>query len=37
MDKITQDAYDESITIYSLIRRMIDYYYENHKKKENEA
>jgi hypothetical protein len=29
MDKITKEAYDKSTTIYSLIRNMIDYYYDN--------
>lgn len=29
MDKITKEAYDKSTTIYSLIRKMIDYYYSN--------
>ena len=31
MEHITEDAYDQSITIYSFIRKIIDYYYENNK------
>lgn len=29
MDQISQDAYEKSTTIYSLIRQIIDYYYDN--------
>lgn len=35
MDKITEEAYNKSITIYSLIRKIIDYYYE-HERESNE-
>lgn len=31
MDKIAEEAYEQSTTIYSLIRKIIDYYYENNK------
>jgi hypothetical protein len=29
MEKITKDAYEKSVTIYHLIREMIDFYYEH--------
>ena len=32
MDKIVEDAYEKSTTIYTLIRKMIDFYYEHHEK-----
>ena len=31
MDKITKEAYKKNTTIYSLIRKIIDYYYKNNK------
>jgi hypothetical protein len=34
MERITEDAYEKSTTIYSLIRKIIDYYYE-HKDEED--
>ena len=30
MDKIVKDAYEQSTTIYTLIRNIIDFYYEHH-------
>ena len=31
MDKITKEAYKKNTTIYSLIRKIIDFYYKNNK------
>lgn len=28
MNQITEDAYEQSTTIYSLIRKIIDFYYD---------
>ena len=30
MDKIVKDAYEQSTTIYTFIRNIIDFYYEHH-------
>lgn len=32
MELLTEEASDKSITTYSLIRRIIDFYYENRDK-----
>ena len=29
MKRITNEAYEKSTTIYSLVRKIIDFYYEN--------
>ena len=31
MDRISKDAYEQGTTIYSLIRKIIDFYYKHNK------
>lgn len=37
MDNIAKEAYEKGTTIYSLIRRIIDFYYENNQWSINEV
>ena len=37
METIVEDAYNQSTTIYTLIRNIIDYYYENQRSSNEET